>query len=47
MNDQRLKQTDRTFHAVVVALAAIIVILGMIEFVRFFLFASAIALNRI
>jgi hypothetical protein len=46
MNDQRLKHTDRTFHGVVVALAAIIVILGVMEFVRF-LFASAIALNRI
>jgi len=32
-----LKHTDPTFHGVVVALATIVVILGIIEFVRFFI----------
>jgi|SoiMethySBSTD1v2_1073268.scaffolds.fasta_scaffold974105_2 hypothetical protein len=41
MNDLRLKHTDPTFHGVVVALAVIVIILGMIEFTRF-LSASAI-----
>ncbi len=46
MNDLRLKHTDPTFHGVVVALAVVVVVCGMIEFVRF-LFASAIALDQI
>ena len=36
MNDLRLKHTDPTFHGVVVALAVIVIVRGIIEFVRFF-----------
>ena len=31
-----LKHTDPTFHGVVVALVIIVVVCGMVEFVRFF-----------
>jgi hypothetical protein len=36
MNDLRMKHTDPSFHGVVVALAVIVVVCGMIEFVRFY-----------
>jgi hypothetical protein len=46
MNDLGFKHTDPTFRGVIVALVILVVVCGMIEFVRF-LFASAIALDQI
>ena len=37
MNDLPLKHTDPSFRGVVVALAVIVVVCGMVEFVRFFI----------
>jgi hypothetical protein len=45
-SEPKLEHTDPSFHGMVVALAVIVVVCGMIEFVRF-LFASAIALDQI
>lgn len=36
MNDLPMKHTDPSFHGVVVALVIIVIVCGMIEFVRFF-----------
>jgi hypothetical protein len=37
MTDLRMKHTDPSFHGVVVALAVIVIVCGMVEFVRFFI----------
>ena len=36
-SEPKLEHTDPSFHGVVVALAVIVIILGMIEFTRFFI----------
>jgi hypothetical protein len=37
MNEVRFKHTDPTFRGVIVALVILVVVCGMIEFVRFFM----------